>query len=70
MILLSYFNSSIKGTEILGSILSDKRLNIDISQVMRKFYAAANAIFSHCKYASEFAKLLFTGVIYPTNANV
>ena len=25
--------------------VSDKRLNIDISQVMRKFYAAANAIF-------------------------
>ena len=38
--------------------VSDKRLNIDISQVMRKFYAAANAIFSHCKYASEFTKLL------------
>ena len=26
--------------------VSDKRFNIDISQVMRKFYAAANAIFS------------------------
>jgi len=37
--------------------ISDKRLNTDISPVMRKFYAAANAIFSHCKYVSQFTKL-------------
>ena len=39
------------------NFISGKRLNIDISPVMRKFYAAANAIFSHCKYASDFIKL-------------
>jgi len=38
-------------------LVSDKSLNIDISPVMQKFYAAVNAIFSHCKYVSEFTKL-------------
>jgi len=33
--------------------VSDKRLNVDISLVMRKFYAATNSIFSHGKYTSS-----------------
>jgi len=54
---------------LIVNFISGKILNIDISPVIRKFYAAAispvirkfyaaaNAIFSHCKYASEFTKL-------------
>ena len=39
------------------NFISGKRLSVDIAPIMRKFYAAANAIFSHCKYVSEFTKL-------------
>lgn len=46
-----------------------RTLNADFFSVMRKFHAAANAIFSHREYVSEFTKLHLL-VIYHTNANI
>ena len=43
-----------------------KKLVVDISPVLRKFYDAANAIFSYSKYVSDIAKLhLFESFTLP-----
>ena len=39
------------------NFIPGNRLSVYIASITWKFYAAANAIFSHCKYFSEFTKL-------------
>ena len=39
------------------SMCSGKRFTVDTSVTIRKFYAAANAVFSHTKYVSAVVKL-------------
>jgi len=48
------------------TFVSGKKLVVDISPVLRKFYTAANAIFSCSKYVSDIAKLhLFESFTLP-----
>ena len=38
-------------------IVSDKCFKLDTSSTVRKFYAAANTIYSHTKYVQELPRL-------------
>jgi len=50
-------------------VVSDKCFNLDFLWITHKFYAAANAIFSHTKYVHELPRL-FIWIIYLTNSDL
>ena len=61
------FSGACSKLKCLGlTFVSGKKLVVDISPILHKFYAAANAIFSCSKYVSDIAKLhLFESFTLP-----